>query len=135
MPRMRHVRSIDSPLSPLLPPVPVRSSLFSCRLLVVVVAASCWCVPVQVDLLLGTWAERNVAGLSTADMDSYEDILNLETVDIFNFITGNADPPAFVDTPMLARLQVRECFGCWRALALVVLGIAFSEEKRSIASI
>ncbi|CAN0084847.1 unnamed protein product, partial [Ectocarpus sp. 4 AP-2014] len=60
---------------------------------------------VQVDLLLGTWAERNVAGLSAADMDSYEDILNLETVDIFNFITGNADPPAFVDTLMLERLQ------------------------------
>ncbi|CAM9265838.1 unnamed protein product [Ectocarpus fasciculatus] len=59
----------------------------------------------EVDLLLGTWAERNVAGLSAADMDSYEDILNLETVDIFNFITGNADPPAFVDTHMLARLQ------------------------------
>ncbi|CAN0483943.1 unnamed protein product [Ectocarpus sp. 12 AP-2014] len=59
----------------------------------------------EVDLLLGTWAERNVAGLSAADMDSYEDILNLETVDIFSFITGNADPPAFVDTPMLARLQ------------------------------
>ncbi len=45
-------------------------------------------------------------GLSAAEMDSYEDILNLETVDIFNFIAGNADPPAFVDTPMMARLQV-----------------------------
>ena len=57
--------------------------------------------------MLGTWAEKNVAGLSSEDMDSYEDILNLETVDIFNFIAGNADPPAFVDTPMMARLQVR----------------------------
>lgn len=56
--------------------------------------------------MLGTWAEKNVAGLSVAEMDSYEDILNLETVDIFNFVTGNADPPAFVDTPMMARLQV-----------------------------
>eukprot|EP00903_Cladosiphon_okamuranus_P016043 g14813.t1 len=59
----------------------------------------------EVDLLLGSWAEKNVAGLSLADMDRYEDILNLETVDIFNFITGNAEPPAFVDTPMMARLQ------------------------------
>eukprot|EP00752_Nemacystus_decipiens_P008450 g7553.t1 len=59
----------------------------------------------EVDLLLGTWAERNVAGLSAPDLDRYEDILNLETVDIFNFITGNAEPPAFVDTPMMARLQ------------------------------
>lgn len=61
---------------------------------------------VQVDLLLGSWAEKNVAGLSLVDMDRYEDILNLETVDIFNFITGNAEPPSFVDTPMMARLQV-----------------------------
>ncbi|CAM9820656.1 unnamed protein product [Hapterophycus canaliculatus] len=59
----------------------------------------------EVDLLLGTWAEKNVAGLSATDMDRYEDILNLETVDIFNFIAGNAPPPAFVDTPMMARLQ------------------------------
>lgn len=58
------------------------------------------------DLLLGTWAEQNVPSLTLQEMDSYEDILNLETVDIFNLITGNADPPAFVDTAMLARLQV-----------------------------
>lgn len=60
----------------------------------------------EVDLLLGTWAEQNVPSLTLQEMDSYEDILNLETVDIFNLITGNADPPAFVDTAMLARLQV-----------------------------
>lgn len=68
--------------------------------------ASCAPSAPQVDLLLGTWAEKNVAGLSGSEMDSYEDILNLETVDIFNFIAGNAEPPAFVDTPMMARLQV-----------------------------
>ena len=50
-----------------------------------------------------------MAGLSGSDLDRYEDILNLETVDIFNFITGNAEPPAFVDTPMMARLQVCVC--------------------------
>lgn len=60
----------------------------------------------QVDLLLGTWAEQNVATLTQEEMDSYEDILNLETVDIFNFITGNAEPPAFIDNAMMARLQV-----------------------------
>lgn len=60
----------------------------------------------QVDLLLGTWAEQNVPSLTLEEMNSYEDILNLETVDIFNFIAGNAKPPAFVDTPMMARLQV-----------------------------
>lgn len=61
----------------------------------------------QVDLLLGTWAEQHVHSLTVEEMDRYEDILNLETVDIFNFIAGNVDPPAFVDTPMMKRLQVR----------------------------
>lgn len=56
---------------------------------------------------MGMWAEQNVPTLTAAEMDSYEDILNLETVDIFNFIAGNAEPPAFVDTPMMKRLQVR----------------------------
>lgn len=94
---MRHnkqtkpVRTIVSPLDPVRNP----SALFSCA-----------CCAVQVDLLLGTWAEKNVPGLSSSEMDSYEDILNLETVDIFNFVTGNAEPPSFVDTLMLARLQV-----------------------------
>ncbi|CAM9470843.1 unnamed protein product [Laminaria digitata] len=59
----------------------------------------------EVDLLMGTWAEKNVPHLTIEEMDSYEDILNLETVDIFSFIAGNAEPPAFVDTPMMKRLQ------------------------------
>ncbi|CAN0316159.1 unnamed protein product [Ascophyllum nodosum] len=59
----------------------------------------------EVDLLLGTWAQKNVPTLTVAEMDSYEDILNLETLDIFSFISGNADPPAFVDTAMMKRLR------------------------------
>lgn len=91
----------------------------------------------QVDLLLGTWAEKNVPGLSVPDMDSYEDILNLETVDIFNFITKNAEPPAFVDTPMMARLQVR--LGCFfervgacgfKFLSFLCVGGIFVLERR-----
>lgn len=58
------------------------------------------------DLLLGTWAEQNVATLTLEEMDRYEDILNLETVDIFSYITGNAEPPAFIDNAMMTRLQV-----------------------------
>lgn len=45
--------------------------------------------------------------LTAVEMDSYEDILNLETVDIFGFISGNVKPPAFIDNAMMARLQVK----------------------------
>ncbi|KAK7254417.1 succinate dehydrogenase complex assembly factor [Aureococcus anophagefferens] len=59
----------------------------------------------EVDLLLGTWAVENVDGLSSAECDEYEDILNCETIDIFNFITGKDPVPPRLDTAMMKRLQ------------------------------
>jgi succinate dehydrogenase assembly factor 2 len=58
-----------------------------------------------VDLLLGTWAQANVMSLTAAEMDEYEAILNCETIDIFNYISGNTPCPKRVDTPMMARLR------------------------------
>ncbi|KAF0698744.1 Aste57867_10649 [Aphanomyces stellatus] len=45
----------------------------------------------EVDLLLGRWASENVYSLSTDELKQYEDILNRETIDIFNLISGK-DP-------------------------------------------
>ncbi|KAH8092967.1 hypothetical protein JL720_5137 [Aureococcus anophagefferens] len=59
----------------------------------------------EVDLLLGTWAVENVDGLTSAECDEYEDILNCETIDIFNFITGKDPVPPRLDTAMMKRLQ------------------------------
>ena len=59
----------------------------------------------EVDLLLGTWAVENVDGLTSAECDEYEDILNCETIDIFNFITGKDPVPPRLDTPVMKRLQ------------------------------
>ncbi|KAG5177891.1 Flavinator of succinate dehydrogenase-domain-containing protein [Tribonema minus] len=59
----------------------------------------------EVDLLLGTWAEANVMGLTAAEMDEYEAILNCETVDIFNYVSGVQAVPARLETPMMARLR------------------------------
>lgn len=59
----------------------------------------------EVDLLLGTWATQHVASLTTNECDEYEAILNCETIDIFNFITGKDPVPPSLDTPMMARLQ------------------------------
>jgi succinate dehydrogenase assembly factor 2 len=62
-------------------------------------------LPLQVDLLLGTWAQANVMSLTAAEMDDYEAILNCETIDIFNYISGNTPCPKRVDTPMMATLR------------------------------
>ena len=59
----------------------------------------------EVDLLLGTWAVQNVEGLSVAECDEYENIINCETIDIFNFVSGKDPLPPSLDTPTMARLQ------------------------------
>ncbi|KAE8888070.1 hypothetical protein PF005_g9852 [Phytophthora fragariae] len=59
----------------------------------------------EVDLLLGRWASQNVMQLSRDELQQYEDILNEETIDIFNYISGKSQVPARLDTPMMKRLQ------------------------------
>ncbi|CAM9301804.1 unnamed protein product [Chrysoparadoxa australica] len=59
----------------------------------------------EVDLLMGTWAHQNVMTLTVPEMDEYEAILNCETIDIYNYISGSQPPPQHLDTPMLKRLQ------------------------------
>lgn len=59
----------------------------------------------EVDLLMGTWAVTHVPSLSLAEMDQYEALLNQETIDIFNFVTGKEDPPAELQGPVLEKLR------------------------------
>jgi len=40
----------------------------------------------EVDLLLGSWADANLKDLGDEELRAYERILNLETVDLFNFL-------------------------------------------------
>ncbi|RLN92945.1 hypothetical protein BBJ28_00003340 [Nothophytophthora sp. Chile5] len=59
----------------------------------------------EVDLLLGSWASQNVMQLTAEELQQYEDILNEETIDIFNYISGKSVVPERLDTPMMQRLQ------------------------------
>ncbi|RLN82596.1 hypothetical protein BBJ28_00003776 [Nothophytophthora sp. Chile5] len=59
----------------------------------------------EVDLLLGSWASQNVMQLTAEELQQYEDILNEETIDIFNYISGKSVIPERLDTPMMQRLQ------------------------------
>lgn len=66
----------------------------------------------EVDLLLGSWAMDNVMSLNDEQLVEYERILNMETLDIFNLITGthertadNKEIPAEVKGEILNRLQ------------------------------
>lgn len=59
----------------------------------------------EVDLLLGSWASNNVMQLTPEELAQYEDILNQETIDIFNYISAKDEIPEHLQTPMMDRLQ------------------------------
>ena len=59
----------------------------------------------EVDLQLGTWAERHLAALPEPALREYERILNRETLDVFNFITGKQPPPPELEGEVMASIK------------------------------
>jgi succinate dehydrogenase flavin-adding protein (antitoxin of CptAB toxin-antitoxin module) len=59
----------------------------------------------EVDLLLGTWATQNVSSLNEVELKQFEQLLNQETIDIYNFMTGKDALPAALQNPLMARIQ------------------------------
>lgn len=47
----------------------------------------------EVDLLLGMWANQNVPNLNMDELDQFEAFVNLETIDIYNVLTLRSDVP------------------------------------------
>ena len=47
----------------------------------------------EADLLMGSWACENVPKLSKKELDEYEIILNVETIDVYNYISGKDQLP------------------------------------------
>jgi len=41
----------------------------------------------EVDMLMGTWAVDHVPTLTKEELDQYENLLNLETLDLFNVVS------------------------------------------------
>ena len=60
----------------------------------------------EADILMGSWATKHVPGLTVAQLDEYETILNEETIDVFNYITGkDALPPHLQKLALMKDLQ------------------------------
>lgn len=59
----------------------------------------------EVDLLLGTWANQFVPTLSTDELDQFEEFVNAETIDIYNIITLRTDIPQELSNPIVERIQ------------------------------
>jgi antitoxin CptB len=58
----------------------------------------------EMDLLIGGFAERHLDGLSPAQFERFEALLELPDTDLYAWITGRETPPPEVDSDVLRRL-------------------------------
>ena len=59
----------------------------------------------EADLLLGSFAEQQLAALSDAELDQYEELLANSDGPIMDWVTGRVTPPPEQDSEVLRRLM------------------------------
>ncbi len=59
----------------------------------------------EMDLVLGRFADAEIAGLGGCELDEYERLLEAEDRDVFGWLTGEAEPPSSYDTSLLRRIR------------------------------
>ena len=58
----------------------------------------------EMDLLLGHFADAELAKLDAGDVGSFEALLEVPDPELYGWITGTIEIPASHDTPLLRRL-------------------------------
>lgn len=58
----------------------------------------------EMDLILGSFADRHVPDFNSEDLASYQDILCHSDPDLYNWITGKDQVPANFMSPVMERL-------------------------------
>lgn len=58
----------------------------------------------EMDLILGRFADAELATLSDAEMEQYEQLLDVQDVDLFSFVTGERPTPPELATPLFQRI-------------------------------
>ena len=59
----------------------------------------------EADLILGPFADSQLEGLGEADVGDFERLLEAPDHDLYAWIIGQAEPPAAMDLPVLARIR------------------------------
>ncbi|MBC7767706.1 MAG: succinate dehydrogenase assembly factor 2 [Phycisphaerales bacterium] len=59
----------------------------------------------EIDLILGGFADRKLAGLDAAGLDAFERLLDAPDQEVFAWITQQEAAPAEYDTPTLALIR------------------------------
>jgi antitoxin CptB len=59
----------------------------------------------ETDLLLGQFARAHVPGFTADEVEAFERLLDSSDPDLWLWLTGRAEPPPEVETPVFARLR------------------------------
>ncbi len=59
----------------------------------------------EMDLLMGRFADAALAGMSEAELDEFERLIDVPDPDLFSWIMGEVDAPSAYDTPMFRKLK------------------------------
>ncbi|WP_274629075.1 succinate dehydrogenase assembly factor 2 [Arvimicrobium flavum] len=58
----------------------------------------------ELDLVLGTFADATIDGLTDAEIDQYEHLLDIPDTDLLAWVTGERQIPAEHNTPLFERI-------------------------------
>ncbi|MDH3474469.1 MAG: succinate dehydrogenase assembly factor 2 [Rhodospirillales bacterium] len=58
----------------------------------------------ELDLLIGSFADRHLAAMDAAQLERYEALLEVPEPQLYDWITGKAAPPAEHDNDVTRRL-------------------------------
>ncbi|WP_425487161.1 succinate dehydrogenase assembly factor 2 [Nitratireductor arenosus] len=59
----------------------------------------------EMDLLLGTFADARLDALSAAELDLFEDLLEVPDAELFKWLTGEVPVAEHHDTDLFRRIQ------------------------------
>jgi antitoxin CptB len=59
----------------------------------------------ELDLILGRFADAEIASLRSSELDDYELLLEAQDRDVFSWLTFEAEIPSLYDTPVLRKIR------------------------------
>ncbi len=64
-----------------------------------------YCGNKEMDLILGTFAERHLDAMTEAQLDKYDDLIRNQDLDLYDWISGREPVPAEHDHDVMALLK------------------------------
>lgn len=58
----------------------------------------------EMDLIMGSFAEKNVPDMTVAELDLYEELLHTADPDVYDWVSGHKPVPANTLNPVIEKL-------------------------------